>query len=311
MSSPLHRSDILHRVSNNPILTARDWPYAVNSVMNAGATIVDGQTVLLCRVEDRRGFSHLTVARSDDGLGNWRIDPQPFLEPSPSITTESWGIEDPRVSRVDELGAWAVTYTSYGPTGPSVSMALTNDFRTHTPLGMICPPEDKNAALLPRRVDDTFVLYHRPRTVTDGHADIWVSRSPDLKSWMAPQPVLAARPGMWDSDRVGMGPPPLETSEGWLCLYHGVRITVSGQIYRLGLALIDLHDPSNVLHRSEEWVMGPREPYELVGDVPNVVFPCGWVQHDNGLVRVYYGAADTAIAAADTTVDRMLDLLLS
>jgi predicted GH43/DUF377 family glycosyl hydrolase len=86
---------------------------------------------------------------------------------------------------------------------------------------------------------------------------------------------------------------------------------VSGQIYRVGLALIDLEDPANVLHRSEEWVMGPREPYELVGDVPNVVFPCGWVQYENGLVRVYYGAADTSLAAADTTVDRMLELVKS
>jgi predicted GH43/DUF377 family glycosyl hydrolase len=116
---------------------------------------------------------------------------------------------------------------------------------------------------------------------------------------------------MWDSSRVGMGPPPLETPEGWLCLYHGVRTTVSGQIYRMGLALIDLDDPARVLHRSDEWVMGPQEPYELIGDVPNVVFPCGWVHREDGSVRVYYGAADTAIAAADTSVDHMLEFLTS
>ena len=310
MFSPTHRSEILDRVPTNPILTARDWPYAVNSVMNAGATVVDGETVLLCRVEDRRGFSHLTVARSEDGVGSWRIEPVPLLGPSAAVPTESWGCEDPRVSRVEELGGWVVTYTSYGPTGPSVSMALTRDFRTVKRLGVVCSPEDKNGALLPRRVRDHFILYHRPSTVTDGHADIWVSRSRDLKSWRAPEPVLMARPGMWDSSRVGMGPPPLETPDGWLCLYHGVRFTAAGQIYRMGLALTALDDPAKVLHRTQEWVMGPREPYELMGDVPGVVFPCGWV-HDpaTGLVRVYYGAADTSIAAADTTLDRMLALV--
>lgn len=302
--------EVLDRLEANPILTARHWPYPVNTVMNAGATTVDGETVLLCRVEDRRGISHLSVARSPDGLTDWRVEPEPFMEPRGDHPLEMWGLEDPRITRVDELGGWVIAYTSYGPTGPAVTLALTSDFRSVTRLGVACPPEDKNAALLPRRVDGHFVLYHRPSTVLGKHADVWLSRSTDLRSWLAPEPVLAARPGMWDSTRVGMGPPPLETEHGWVALYHGVRDTVAGQVYRVGVALFDLHDPARVLRRSAEWVLGPSRPYELMGDVPGVVFPCGWV-HDpqTGLVRIYYGAADTCVAVAVTTMDRLLSVL--
>ena len=130
------------------------------------------------------------------------------------------------------------------------------------------------------RVDGEYVLFHRPVTAITSRADIWLSRSADLRSWSSPEPVLAARPGgWWDSARIGIGPPPLETSEGWLVVYHGVRQTVAGALYRAGLALLDLDDPSKVLRRCSEWVLGPTESYELMGDVPGVVFPCGLI-HD-------------------------------
>lgn len=293
------------------MLTPARWPYPINAVMNAGATTVDDETVLLCRVEDRRGISHLTVARSRDGVSNWVVDDTPLLAPDPAWPEEDWGVEDPRITRVDELDAWVIAYTSFSDGGPGVSLATTQDFRSVQRLGRARAPEDKNAALLPRRVGGQFVMFHRPVTVVGHRADVWLSRSTDLRTWSAPEPVMSARHGgSWDSARIGMGPPPLETPEGWLVVYHGVRQTVSGALYRVGLALLDLDDPTKVLRRSSEWVLGPSESYEQTGDVPGVVFPCGLV-HDslNDELRLYYGAADTCIGMATASLPEVLDYL--
>jgi len=304
---------LFRRYGGNPILTPNRWPYPVNAVLNAGAAVVEGSTVLLCRVEDRRGISHLTAARSPNGLSNWVVDEAPLLAPDPARREESWGLEDPRLTRLDELDGWIVAYTAFGPGGPGVSLASTRDFRTVQRLGMVRVPEDKNAALLPRRIGGRYILFHRPVTVIGARADIWLSRSDDLNSWSSPEPVLEARPGgWWDSARVGMGPPPIETPEGWLVVYHGVRATVAGALYRVGLALLDLDDPARVLRRCDEWVLGPAESYELMGDVPGVVFPCGLV-HDPGTdqLRLYYGAADTCVAVATSTLSDVLQYVRS
>jgi predicted GH43/DUF377 family glycosyl hydrolase len=276
--------------------------------MNAGAAVVDGTTVLLCRVEDRRGLSHLTVARSRDGVSNWVVEDTPLIAPDLTRQEESWGVEDPRLSWVAELGAWVIIYTSFGPGGPALSAATTQDFRTVTRLGMVRAPEDKNGALLARRVGQEFILFHRPTTAYASRADIWLSRSTDLHSWSSPEPVLMARPGAWwDSARIGIGPPPLETAEGWLVVYHGVRQTVAGALYRAGLALLDLDNPSKVLKRCPEWVLGPTESYELMGDVPGVVFPSGLIHNpETDELRLYYGAADTFVAMATASLRDVL-----
>jgi predicted GH43/DUF377 family glycosyl hydrolase len=301
------------RYAGNPILTPARWPYAVNAVMNAGAADVDGTTLLLCRVEDRRGFSHLTVARSEDGIANWVVDKVPLLESVPGVSNESWGLEDPRITWSEELEAWVIAYTAFGPGGPGLALATTTDFRTVKRLGVVRPPEDKNGALLSRKVNGQFILFHRPVTGHTNRSDVWLSRSADLASWSPSEPVIASREGgWWDSARIGIGPPPLETPEGWLLIYHGVRQTVAGGLYRAGLALLDLDDPSKVIKRCAEWVMGPREPYELMGDVPGVVFPCGLI-HDkaNDQLRLYYGAADTCIGLATASYSAVLDYVIT
>lgn len=295
------------RARGNPLLTPTRWPYRVNAVMNAGATLVGDQTVLLCRVEDRRGISHLTVAGSADGVSNWVVEAEPLIAPAVDHPEEMWGVEDPRVTRVDELDGWVIAYTAFGPLGPAVSLALTHDFRSVERLGVACPPEDKNASLLPRRVGGRFVLFHRPAATIGGRADVWISRSSDLRGWTSPEPVFGARAGgWWDSARVGIGPPPLETAEGWLVIYHGVRRTVAGELYRVGLALLDLDDPGRLITRCDEWVLGPTEPYEQIGDVPGVVFPSGLIHLASGELRLYYGAADTCIAMAAGRLDEVL-----
>jgi predicted GH43/DUF377 family glycosyl hydrolase len=299
------------RHPGNPLLAPERWPYSVNAVMNAGATLVGNETVLLCRVEDRRGFSHLTCARSSDGASNWIVDDHPSMAYDGTRAEEEWGLEDPRVTYVPELDRWLVTYTAFGRGGPGVSIAQTQDFKTFERLGVAMRPEDKNAVLLPRRIDGDWLLFHRPTSAIG--ADVWLSRSPDLKRWREPELVLSRREGgWWDSARVGMGPPPLETEHGWLVVYHGVRQTVAGGLYRAGLALLDLDQPSVVLRRSEEWVLGPGADYEVSGDVPNVVFPCGLVHHrDSDKLYLYYGAADTRIGLAVASLAEVLEYLLA
>ena len=305
--------ELFQRHPGNPILSGADWPYPVNAVFNPAAAAVNGETVLLARVEDRRGISHLTVARSANGLDGWTIEPEPLLAPNEE-TSEQWGFEDPRVVWVDELGRWVITCTAYGPAGPAVFLATTEQFDTVERFGIVRQPEDKNAALLPHRVAGRWVLLHRPKTeYGGGRGEILLSRSDDLVSWSAPEQVLQPRAGAWwDSMRIGIGPPPLWTEHGWLLLYHGVKDTVGGDIYRVGLALLDLSEPARVLRRLPQWIFAPLAPYERTGDVPNVVFPCGLI-HDPGSdeVRLYYGAADSSICVATARLHDLLEAVLT
>ena len=179
---------------------------------------------------------------------------------------------------------------------------------------MVKHPEDKNAALLPHRIDGRWVLLHRPKTeFGGGHGEIVLSRSDDLVSWSAPEQVLQPRAGAWwDSLRIGIGPPPLRTEHGWLLLYHGVKDTVAGDMYRVGLALLDLDEPTRVLRRLPTWVLAPLADYERTGDVPNVVFPCGLL-HDEASdeIRLYYGAADSSICLATARLRDLIEAVLA
>ncbi len=237
-------ADLFERHPMNPILTARDLGYPANAVLNAAAAQVGDETVLLARVEDKRGLSHLTACRSSDGIAGWRVDYPPTLLPdAENYPEERWGLEDPRVTYLAELECWGVVYTVYSRQGPQVKLALTKDFRSFDIRGVICPPEDKNAALFPRPINGRWALLHRP--VSSGRdANIWISFSPDLAQWGEHHLLMETRRGnWWDAHRIGTCPPPLETPEGWLLGYHGVRNTVAGAIYRFGLALLDLENP--------------------------------------------------------------------
>lgn len=299
------------RYSGNPILTQEHWPYPINSVFNAGAAkLENGDTLLLCRVEDRRGLSHLCAARSANGIDGWRIDPRPTMPADPAgYPEEIWGIEDPRITFVPELEQFAVAYTSFARGGPGVSLALTKDFKTFDRYGVIMQPEDKDAALLPRRIGGNWAMIHRPTTTLGAH--MWISYSPDLRHWGSHKIILEARRGgWWDANKIGLCSPPIETAKGWLMIYHGVRQTASGSIYRLGLALFDLDNPEVCLQRGESWVFGPDAPYERLGDVKDVVFPCGQtIGADGDTIYLYYGAADTSLALATGSIRALLSWL--
>lgn len=299
---------LLERHPQNPILTAADWPYPVHTVFNPGATrLADGTTLLLCRVEDRRGHSHLCAARSANGVDGWKIDPAPTLAPDPSNHSEElWGIEDPRITFVPEIGKYAVAYTAYSRGGPGVALAMTDDFRTFERYGLVMQPDDKDAALLPRRMNGRWALIHRP--VTDSGAHVWISFSPDLRNWGGHKLVLPARRGSWwDANHIGLSPPLIETDRGWLMLYHGVRRTGAGCLYRVGVALLDLETAERCLLRGDAWIFGPETPYETRGDVGYVTFPCGYtIDDDLDTIKVYYGAADTSIALATGSIKQLL-----
>jgi len=303
--------DIFHRHPANPILTVEGLPYRANSIFNPGAGRVGGQTLLLVRVEDLRGISHLIAARSDDGATGWRFDDAPLILPEPDLHPEEiWGCEDPRLTWLPELDEWAIAYTAYSRRGPLVSLAMSRDFTEVRRLGPVMPPEDKDAALFPRRFDGRWAMIHRPSPLRGG-AHMWISYSPDLRHWGDHELLLEARDGAWwDAGKIGLGPPPLETDDGWLICYHGVHATSSGPVYRVGLALLDLDNPRHVLRRTDEWVLAPTASYERGGDVNKVVFPTGWVLDEStGVLSIYYGAGDSVIGLVTASLSEVLALM--
>ena len=238
MSGNADPRELLRRHSQNPILRPQDFPKMVNAVFNPGVTVIDGRTLLLLRVEYRTGLSALVAATSEDGLTNWEIDPVRGLHPLDDSFEEHWGIEDPRITKVGD--EYYVVYVGYSPAGPLVLLATTRDFVHWERKGVLMSPEDKDAALFPTTFGGRWALIHRPAPSMPGlGAHMWLSFSPDLRHWGDSRILLAARRGgWWDANKVGLGPPPLLTKDGWLVCYHGVRVTASGSIYRLGLALL-------------------------------------------------------------------------
>jgi predicted GH43/DUF377 family glycosyl hydrolase len=304
---------LFRRSPANPIITVADLPYHAHTVFNPGATRVGDETVLLVRVEDLRGISQLQVARSTDGEHDWRFDPEPLLRADVDHDPEeTWGCEDPRLTWMPDRSEWAIAYTAYSRRGPLVSLATTRDFRTVQRLGPVMPPEDKDASLFPARFGGRWAMIHRPSPLRGG-AHMWLSWSPDLRHWGDHKLLLEAHDGAWwDAGKIGLGPPPLETAHGWLLMYHGVRQTSDGPIYRVGLALLDRNDPGTVLCRCSEWVFAPEAPYEITGDVGRVVFPCGWILDEpNDRLSLYYGAADSVIGLATAKFSDVLARVLA
>ena len=299
--------ELFVRDARNPVLAARDWPEPVSAVFNPAAVRLGDETLLLVRVEERTGRSFLGVARSADGLTGWTVEPEGSLRPEPALEAERFGIEDARITTIGE--DHLIAYAAYSTGGPLVCLAATRDFRRYERLGVVLPPENKDAALLPARFGGRYALIHRPVARQARSAgEIWVAFSPDLRHWGDHRLLLkVGDEGDWDSEKVGLGPPPLQTEDGWLVAFHGVRRTAAGAIYRVGLALLDRDRPELVVTRSPEWVFGPEAPYERTGDVGNVVFPCGWVLLDDAdTLRLYYGAADTAVCVATASLSALL-----
>jgi len=301
---------LFERFKGNPILTPAIWSYPANAVINPAAIRLNNETLLLVRVEDLRGFSHLAVARSADGLTDWKISDAPTMQADPDSKEERWGLEDPRIIWLHRQKQFAITYTSFSEGGPVISLAITKNFRTFARLGKMLPPEDKDACLFPELFKGRFALIHRP--IVRGQAHMWISFSPDLKHWGDHQLLVHTRQGYWDGERVGLACQPLKTEHGWLVFYHGVRKTTAAQLYRLGLVLLDLDEPWRVLRRSAEWIFGPEQIYERIGDAGGVIFPTGaTVDKGEDKFYLYYGAADSCIGVAVAKYSDIIDYALS
>ncbi|MFD1141297.1 glycoside hydrolase family 130 protein [Larkinella insperata] len=236
-------------------------------------------------------LSHLRLARSKDGI-NFTVDEKPFV--FPERTDESFGVEDARITLLD--GKYWITYTAVSENGPGVGLAVTTDFVTLERKGMIIPPPNKDASLFPQKINGYYYMLHRPMVSDIGKPSVWLARSPDGIHWGDNQFVFGAAGSEWEYLKIGAGPEPILTDEGWLVCYHGASV---GHEYSLALALLDRDDPSRVLDRSTVPLLEPELEWERVGFFPNVVFSNGWVKMPDGRILVYYGAADYCVGVAE------------
>jgi len=297
--------DIVERWYKNPIITLENVPFPCNTVFNAGATKFGDEYILLMRVEDLAGRSVFALARSDDGY-HFSVDAEPAMEPAkeePFRSYERRGIEDPRITECE--GAYYIMYTAFSRYGARLALAKTTDFQNYERIALISEPENKDGALFPRKIGGRYCRLDRP--FGGGTGNIWLSYSDDLINWGDSVCVMTTRGGFWDADRIGASPPPTETEHGWLEIYHGVKNTAAGPLYRMGAVLLDLENPAKVLCRSSVPILTPREYYERVGDVGNIVFACGTILEDEGRLRIYYGAADTCICLGFANVDELIE----
>ncbi len=315
----------MRRSAQNPVLTRDDIPDVppllvdASSVFNPGAIRWQGRDVLLLRVQTRGRESLLMVAESEDGE---RFDVRPEIVHIEGLTTVGetlHHIYDPRLTPLD--GAVYMTFAADTDHGCRLGIARTEDFCRFDLVSFDATGDRRNGVLFPERVAGRYLRLERPNETrlvegpTSGDTMV-LAVSDDLVHWEETAAVLQGRPRWWD-ERIGSGPPPVKTRAGWLHVYHGVATHfASVSIYQAGVVLLDLERPDRVLARTRDNVLEPREIYELTGQVPNVVFPSGWIveriDHDGfalpgSPVRIYYGAADTCVGLAHTTVQELLE----
>ncbi|MEI8194844.1 MAG: glycoside hydrolase family 130 protein, partial [Phycisphaerae bacterium] len=217
---------------------------------------------------------------------------------------------DPRITSLD--GTFYVTYAAHGTKGVRVCLVQTDDFVTFRRIGYISEPDNRNGVLFPEKVRGRYVRLDRPTMAhgQGGKGDMWLNYSPDLIHWGDATLVAETRPERWDGHKLGAGPAPIKTKDGWLLLYHGVYERCNGLVYRCGAMLLDLEYPEKVIARSNGYILGPQESYERVGDVPNVVFVTGNVLEPDGTGKLYYGAADTVMCLAFARLTDLIDAAL-
>ena len=305
---PAGETDPLWRYDKNPII-GRNGNKFSNSVFNSAVVPYKDGFAGVFRCDSRSISMDIFVGFSDDGI-NWKIDDTPIC--LSGIEDEILNREyryDPRVFYMEDK--FYVTWCN-GYHGPTIGMAYTTDFKAFTQMENAFLPFNRNGVMFPRKIAGYYMMMSRPSD--NGHTpfgDIFVSLSPDLTFWGKHRFMMGAVSGdtsAWQSTKIGPGPIPIETSEGWLMIYHGVITTCNGFVYRVGSALLDLDKPWKVLSRTKDYILAPHELYECVGDVPNVVFPCAALTDaDTGRIAIYYGCADTVTGIAFTTINDLID----
>ena len=302
---PEGSKDIVWRYSGNPILGWNPIPRAAR-IFNSAVLPYRGRFVGVFRADQRNGRSNLFFGKSPDGL-KWRIGPDPieWVDEKGRPDPISYGY-DPRLVKIED--AYYIVWCD-DMHGASIGLARTRDFKTFVRMPNPLMPFNRNGVLFPRKVKGRYLLLSRPSD--SGHTpfgDIYLSESPDLIYWGRHRHVMSkGGQGWWQSTKIGAGPIPIETTEGWLLFYHGVCTTCNGFVYSFGAVLLDIDDPGKVLYRTGNYLLTPEKPYETTGYVPNVAFPCANLcDADTGRIAIYYGAADTYTAVAFTQVDLLL-----
>jgi beta-1,4-mannooligosaccharide/beta-1,4-mannosyl-N-acetylglucosamine phosphorylase len=293
---------LLKRHPENPILTHVSLPFLCNAIYNPGAVKFGDLYVLIPRVEDGRRDNRLHVAMSDEGV-HFTVNPDPIpFEPDPEMDPWEKHRYDPRVTFLE--GQYYILYCAENEAGVCrIGAVRTSDFEKFERLPFMTPPWNRNAALFPEKIGGQYARLERP--MGDGASMTFVSYSPDLEHWGGHQAVNL-KVETWLSFKWGIGPTPIKTDDGWLLIFHGVWRSCNGLVYRLGVCLLDLEEPSQVIAQCPEFIITPRTEYERVGDVPNCIFSNGAIVEPDGVVRVYYGACDTSICLATTTLPELV-----
>ncbi len=295
------------RHKNNPIIK-RDAVLRSNSIFNSAVVSFQGKYAGVFRCDSRSISMDIFVGMSDDGV-KWDISDQPiqFIGEDAEILSREYRY-DPRVVFIEDR--YYITWCN-GYHGPTIGLAYTYDFKEFVQLENAFLPFNRNGVLFPRKINDRYMMLSRPSD--NGHTpfgDIFISQSKDLEYWGKHRFVMGTINGdlsAWQSTKIGPGPIPIETDEGWLMIYHGVINTCNGFVYRMGCALLDINEPWKVIARSRDYILAPQEFYECVGDVPNVIFPCAALtDSDTGRIAIYYGCADTVTGLAYTTIDDLM-----
>lgn len=301
---PAGSSEVLWRFSKNPVIP-RDLIPCSNSIFNSAVVPFEGAFAGVFRADDKTRQMQLHAGRSQDGI-HWDIDPDRIVwqGEDPEITEFQYGY-DPRVCWIDDR--YYITWCN-GYHGPTIGVGYTQDFKTFHQLENAYLPFNRNGVMIPKKINGNFAMYSRPSD--NGHTpfgDIFYSESPDMCYWGRHRYVFGTRGG-WQSTKIGAGPIPIETSEGWLLIYHGVLTSCNGFVYSFGAALMDLDQPWKTIARGKPYLISPQTMYECVGDVPNVAFPCAALcDAPSGRVAIYYGAADTVTALCFGYVNEIVD----
>ncbi len=299
-------TDVLWRHDGNPIIE-RDAIKRSNSIFNSAVVPYSNGFAGVFRCDDKRREMLLHAGFSKDGI-NWTIDEEPikFICNDEEIGKFEYGY-DPRVCFIEDR--YYVTWCN-GYHGPTIGIAYTYDFKSFYQIENAFLPYNRNGVLFPRKINGKYAMLSRPSDT--GHTafgDIFFSQSQDLIYWGKHRHVMGPR-GWWQSTKIGAGPVPIETTEGWLLFYHGVLTSCNGYVYSFGASILDLEEPWKVKYRTEPYLLSPQKLYECVGDVPNVIFPCAALSDkETGRIAIYYGCADTVTGICYTQVDELIDFI--
>jgi predicted GH43/DUF377 family glycosyl hydrolase len=301
---------LIKRYNKNPILTKDDVPYPVATVHNAGVVKFRNRYMMIFRSHQLNGRSILGLAESDDGY-NFRVHEKPFMTPASDGVFkeyEEYGVEDPRIIFLE--GEYLITYSAYSRHGVRIGLAKTRDFKSINRFSLITEADYRNIVIFPEKFKGLYARLDRPHSEISPWS-IWISYSPDLRFWGESRLVMKPAQYHWDGMKIGPGAPPIKTPHGWLNIYHGVFPTMDGNVYRLGVALHDLQDPSKIIAVGDEWILQPEEVYEITGYVHNVVFTCGAVPEKDGSIKIYWGGADKVICVGTANIEQLVDHCLN